>query len=221
MGIVVPRSLRTLLLALLALTGPLRPASATYTVPVPSQLILTVRETAGIARSGEVIRSGVPIPRSLNLRGTGSFAVVDAAGKAVPADFQITARWNAPLADTTAPIQWILVTFPASVSANGSTTFRVVTNGSVVNPAPVRPLRLTQAGDLITVDTGAAVFRFGANPGALFDEVLLDNGTRLIGGSAMTIRASGGSAGHSTTRKVRIEHSGPLAAVVVVHGAYD
>ncbi|HEX5717694.1 MAG TPA: hypothetical protein VF179_16160, partial [Thermoanaerobaculia bacterium] len=158
MGIFVPsllsRASRTLLLALLALTGPLRPASAAYTVPVPSQLILTVRETAAVARSGEVIRSGVPIPRSLNLRGTGTLAVVDAAGKAVPADFQITARWNAPLTNTAAPIQWLLVTFPASVAANGSATFRVVTDGSVLNPAPVRPLRLTQAGDLITVDTG-------------------------------------------------------------------
>src|SRR5215210_2088707 len=133
MGIVVPRSLRTLLLALLALTGPLRPASATYSVPVPSQLILTVRETAGIARSGEVIRSGVPVPRSLNLRGTGSLAVVDAAGNAVPAQFQVTARWNAALSDACAPIQWLLVIFPASVSANGSATYRVVTNGSVAN----------------------------------------------------------------------------------------
>ncbi len=225
MSISVPsllsRASRTLLLALLALTGPLRPASAAYTVPVPSQLILTVRETAAVARSGEVIRSGVPIPRSLNLRSTGTLAVVDAAGKAVPADFQITARWNAPLTNTAAPIQWLLVTFPASVAANGSATFRVVTDGSVANPAPVRPLRLTQAGDLITVDTGAAVFRLGADPGALFDEVLLDNGTRLIGGSDMTIRSSGGSACHSARRKVRIEHSGPLAAVVVVHGAYD
>ena len=224
MSISAPRlscATRTLLLALLALTGPLRPASATYSVPVPSQLLLTVRETAGIARSGEVVRSGVPMPRSLNLRGTGSLAVVDSAGQAVPADFQVTARWNAPLGDSTAPIQWLLVTFPASVPANGSATFRVVTNGSVANPAPVRPLRLTQNGELITVDTGAALFRFGTAPGALFDEVVLDNGTRVIGGGEMTIRANGGSAGHSTIRKVRIEHSGPLAAVVVVHGAYD
>ncbi|MFP5289196.1 MAG: hypothetical protein ACLGI9_25900, partial [Thermoanaerobaculia bacterium] len=224
MSIVVPRPsrvTRTLLFALLALTGPLRPASATYSAPVPSQLVLTVRETAGIARSGEVVRSGVPMPRSLNVRGTGSLAVVDSSGNAVPADFQVTARWNAPLSDTTAPIQWLLVTFPASVTANGSATFRLVTDGSVANPAPARPLRLTQNGALIAVDTGAAIFRFGTAPGSLFDEVVLDNGTRVIGGGDMTISANGGSAGHSTIRKVRIEHSGPLAAVVVVHGAYD
>ncbi|HWM93386.1 MAG TPA: fibronectin type III domain-containing protein [Thermoanaerobaculia bacterium] len=223
MRIVFPdltRATRTLLFALLALTTGL-PAYAAYTVPVPSQLDLTVRETAGVARSGEVLRSGIPIPRSLNLRSTASLAVVDAAGKAVPAEFRVTARWNAPLTDAAAPIQWLLVTFPATVSARGSVTYRVVINGSVANPAPTRPLRLTQTGDLVTVDTGAAVFRFGTDPGALFEEILLDNGTRVVGGSDMTIRSSGGAAGHSTTRKIRIEHAGPLSAVVVVHGAYD
>lgn len=225
MSIAVPylsRFSRTLLLALLVLaTGPLTDSASAYSVPVPSQLILNVRETAGIARSNEVVRSGIPIPRSLNLSGTGALAVVDAAGKAVPAEFLVTARWNAGLSNTSAPIQWLLVTFPASVSANGSTAYRLVTNGSVANPAPTRPLRLTQNGNLITVDTGAAVFRFGSDPGALFEEVLLDNGTRLIGGGDLSLRANGTAAGHSTTRKIRIEHAGPLSAVVVVHGAYD
>jgi hypothetical protein len=228
MSIAVPclsHATRTLLLALLTLTTGLleRPASAATlsTVPVPSKLMLTVRETAGIARTGEVVRSGIPMPRSLNLRGTGSLAVVDSTGKAVPADFQITARWDAPLSDTTAPIQWMLVSFPATVTARSSAFYRVVLNGSVANPAPARPLTLTQNGDLITVDTGAAVFRFGSDPGALFDEILLDNGTRLVGGGGMTLTANGSASGHSTTRRVRIEHAGPLSASVVIYGAYD
>ncbi len=213
---------RTLLLALLALaTGPITDSASAYSAPVPSQLILTVRETAGVARSGEVVRSGIPIPRSLNLRGTGSLAVVDASGKAVPAEFLVTARWNTGKDNTAAPIQWLLVTFPASVSVRGSASYQLVTNGSVANPAPARPLRLTQNGNLVTVDTGAAVFRFGSDPGALFEEVLLDNGTRVIGGSDLSLRANGASASHSTTRNIRIEHAGPLSAVVVVHGAYD
>jgi hypothetical protein len=218
----VPRA-RALLFALLTLTTGLleRPASAAYTNPVPSKLMLTVRETAGIARTGEVVRSGIPMPRSLNLRGTGSLAVVDSTGKAVPADFEITARWNAPLSDTSAPIQWLLVSFPATVPARSSATYRVSLNGSVANPAPTRPLRLTQNGDMITVDTGAAIFRFGSDPGALFDEILLDNGTRLVGGSDLSLKAEGTAAGHSSTRRIRIEHAGPLSASVVVYGAYD
>lgn len=198
-----------------------RASHAAYGVSVPSQLRLNIRETAGIARSGEVVRTGVPMPRSLNIKSTATLAVVDAAGNALPADFRITARWNAPLSNAAAPIQWLLVSFPATVGARSNTSYRIVTDGSVANPAPARPLRLTQNGDLITVDTGAAIFRFGSNPGALFDEVILDNGTRLIGGSAMTLRSNGTPAGHSTKRKMWIEHAGPLFASVVITGAYD
>jgi hypothetical protein len=211
----------SLLLFLLGAFFQTRPAAAAYGVPVPSQLLLTVRETAGVARSGEVVRSGVPMPRSLNLRSTAGLAVVNGAGQAVPADFQITARWNAGLADTAAPIQWLMVSFPATVGARGSASYRLVTNGSVANPAPARPLQLTQSGNSFTVDTGAAIFRFGTNPAALFDEVLLANGTRLVSGGALSLRSNGQAAGHPERRRVWIEHAGPLFAAVVVTGAYD
>lgn len=203
-----------------SLLGP-RPADAAYGVPVPSQLKVTVRETAGIARSAEVVRSGVPVPRGSNLKSTAGFAVVDAANQPIPADFKITARWNAPLSDAAAPIQWMLVSFPATVGARATATYRIVTDGSVANPAPARPIYLTQNGSLITVDTGAAIFRFGSNSGALFDEVVLDNGTRVIGGGSLTLRSNGTAASHTTTRKVWIEHVGPLVASVVITGAYN
>jgi hypothetical protein len=205
------------------LAGPfaLQPAWAAYGVPVPSQLRLTVRDTAGIARNNEVVRTGVPMPRSLNLQSVNGLAVVNSAGQPVPAEFRITARWNASLSDAAAPIQWILVSFPATVGAWSSASYRIVTDGSVANPAPARPIHLTQNGNLITVDTGAAIFRLGSNPGALFDEVVLDNGTRLIGGGSLTVRSNGASSGHNTTRKMWVEHAGPLFASVVVTGAYD
>ena len=198
-----------------------RPAAAAYTVPVPASLNLTVRETTGVARNAEVVRSGVPLPRSLGVLDPGRLAVVDAAGRAVPTDFQVSARWNAGLANTAAPIQWLLVSFPATVPARGSATYRLVTDGSVANPAPARPLLLVQNGDQITVDTGAAVFTFGADPGALFDAVTLANGTRLIQGGRLSLQSGGVQSAHPARRKMWIEHAGPLFAAVVVTGAYD
>src|SRR4051812_46430176 len=94
--------------------GSAEPAAAAYAPPIPSQLNLTVRETTGVARNGEVVRSGVPMPRALNLRSVAGLTLVDAGGARVPAEFEVTARWNAGLADSTAPIQWLLVTFPAT-----------------------------------------------------------------------------------------------------------
>jgi uncharacterized repeat protein (TIGR01451 family) len=150
-----------------------------------------------------------------------NLALVNVAGNPVPAEFQVLARWNGGR-DADAPIQWLLVTFPATVAAGGSTTYRLVTDGSAgLNPSPTLAINLVQDGSQITVNTGAATFRLGGNPGALFDEIRLANGNRLVRGSTLTARVGGAEWGHSTTRRVAIEHVGPLTAIVVIEGAYD
>ncbi|MBM4467394.1 MAG: hypothetical protein FJ014_17870, partial [Chloroflexi bacterium] len=202
--------------------------SNSWPPPVPAELILTVRETAGIARSGEIVRSGVPLPHSLDVRDTNTLTLVDAGGTPVPAEFQVLARWHAGREDTNVPIQWLLVTFPASVAANGSTTYRLVTDGSAgPNPPPAVAVSLAQDGDQITVDTGAAIFRLGGDPGALFDEIRLADGTRLVSGGALVARVVDAQTSEVLetsevfTRRLAIEHAGPLTAIVVVEGAYD
>ena len=197
-------------------------ARAAWPPPQPTSLELTVRENAGIARTSEVVRSGVPLPRALNVQSTTGLAVVDSLGQLVPAQFRILARWNAGLSVTTAPIQWLLVMFPATVPANQSATYRLVVDGSAgPNPAPQAPLSISQNGNQITVNTGAATFVLGGTAGALFDEVRLSTGTRLVNGSTLTGRANLTNFSHSTSRRVVVEHSGPLSAAVIIDGAYD
>lgn len=181
---------------------------------------LTVRETAGVARTGEVLTTGIPLPRSLGLRDVRSLAVVDAAGRPVPAELRVLARWNAGLADRGAPVQWLLATFPATVGARQSASYALVTDGSVANPAPPRPLALTRDGDRVVVDTGAAVFRLGGRPGALFDEVRTGE-KNLVTGGDLSFTFENRVSKHAAIRRIRVEHAGPLSAVVVVEGAYD
>ncbi|MFL6197778.1 MAG: hypothetical protein ACJ76J_01250 [Thermoanaerobaculia bacterium] len=189
------------------------------TRPAPAPRVpLTVRETAGVARAGEVLSTGIPLPRSLGVRDTRWLAVVDPSGRPVPADFRILARWNAGLEDRAAPIQWVLVTFAATVGAKQSAVYSLSVDGSVNNPPPPAPLTLKQTGDRIVVDTGAAVFSLSG--GALFDEVRTGR-SALITGSEMTLATKEKTARHSAVRNVRIEHAGPLSAVVVVEGEYD
>lgn len=197
------------------------PLMAAWPPQRPGSLLLTVREHGGVARTGEIVRSGVPLPRALNVQNTSALAVVDGQGQLVPAQFRILARWHAGLAVTTAPIQWLLVTFPASVPANGVATYRVVFDGSAGgNPPPAVPLTVSQNGNQFTIDTGAARFVVGGGSGALFDEIRLANDTRLVSGSAMTAQANGIGYGHPNTRRVVLEQSGPLSAVIVVEGSY-
>ena len=202
------------------------PAPASPAAPAgPARVPLTVRETAGIGRTGEVVRSGVPLPRALGVRDTARLAVADAAGHPVPAEFRVLARWNAGRDDAAAPIQWLLVAFPASVPARGSAVYSLVTDGAAgPNPPPPHPLHLTREGNQVVVDTGAAVFRLGGRADALLDEVLLPGGRRVAGGVGMelrTVRPAAAAGGHSKLREVRVESAGPLSAVVLVDGAYD
>jgi len=184
----------------------------------PARIRLQVRETAGVARREEVLRSGVPLPRSLGVRDPGRLAVVDAEGRPVAAQLEVLARWNEGLSDTKAPIQWVLVIFPATVAARGSADYWLVTGAT--NPPPPRPLKLVQDGNRVTVDTGAAVFQIGP-PGELFGEIRLANGKRLVSGGGLSVTTGERTAGHPDIRRVWIEHSGPLSAAVVVDGAYD
>jgi hypothetical protein len=186
----------------------------------PARIRLEVRETAGIGRQGEVLRSGLPLPRSLAARDPKRLAVVDAKGALVPAQFEVLARWNTGLSDVEAPIQWLLVLFPASVEPGGKAAYWLVTDGSAgTNPPPSRPLKVVREGQGVAVDTGAAVFHIGETDG-LFSAIHLAGGRRLVTGGEMSVQTGGRSVGHAAVRKMWIEHSGPLSATVVVDGSY-
>lgn len=188
----------------------------------PAAVTLRVSETQGIARSGEVVRSGVPVPAGLLIYDVSGLAITDVAGTKVPAEFEVLARRNAGRTDMTAPIQWLLVTFAATVQADGRTFYRLVTDGSAGgNPEPAVALTLQEVGGQVTVSTGAAFFKLGGIPGALFDEIRLQNGTRISSGGQMTALVNGTSTDHLSLRTVEVEHAGPLAAVVTIKGEYD
>ena len=188
---------------------------------ISRRIDLTVRETAGVARQGEVATTGIPLPRGLGVRDLRRLAVVDPGGRSVPAQFRVLARWNAGLKEESAPVQWLLVSFPAAVPAHGRAVYTLVTDGSAgANPAPPRPLTIRKDGSQVVVDTGAAVFRLGGSPGALFDEIRAGE-QRLVSGSETAVTTGGKTGSLSTVRRVWIEHAGPLTAAVVVDGAYD
>ena len=187
------------------------------TLTADASIVLNVRETAGVGRAGEVVRSGIPLPRTMGQLSTDNLRIVDANGAAVPAQFKVLARWNAGRSDATAPIQWLLVSFPATVAANGTTTYRLTAG---TNPTPPVPLRLTRTGNRIVVDTGTAVFTIDGGASSLFEEIRA-GGTTLVTGGTLTARVDGADGRYIAPRAVTIEDAGPLSAAVLVEGTYD
>jgi hypothetical protein len=72
--------------------------------------------------------AGVPLAESANVRDVNRIALVDAAGKAVPAQFRALARWRGTADDAGRPVKWLLVDTDA---APGDYTLTIGNN-----PAP-------------------------------------------------------------------------------------
>ncbi|MCE9637864.1 MAG: hypothetical protein K8T90_19360 [Planctomycetes bacterium] len=108
------------------------------------------------APAGEVVRGGVPLPRSLGVKDPsrlGLWRATSADGKEgawVPTQWQVLSRHDGTLADADKAVRWALLQFPAN--DGGSYWLRD-------NPATsALPNIATETGDRIDVDTGALRF---------------------------------------------------------------
>jgi len=153
---------------------------------------LTVTERAGVARVAEPVSNGVPFPRgALKVEDAANLALFDAAGKPVPAQFQVTDRWWA----FDKSVRWVLVSFVADVPAKGAAVYTLRTGtkpAAVADPVKVDIVRTDdpkaidtfydghlrlQKGtpaDRVTVDTGKVKFTVRRKRFNLFDEVWAD-----------------------------------------------
>ncbi len=173
---------------------------------------LTVRETAGVARTLEPVTSGVPIPRRANLIDLARLRLLDANGKPVPAQFTPLARWGGAPGEATQPVRWLLLDFQASMPANGLAQYRLVDSGG---PLPGLPaFSVTESANAIVVSTGAAQFSISKSDGRL----TAPNLASAMYGQAVDSRGAIFTTTGPVTATVAMQ--GPLRASIQVQGAY-
>lgn len=182
---------------------------------------LTLEELASVSRGSEPVRSGVPVPRALGVHDASRLVVVDAAGNELPTQVAVTSRWEGEPSDESKPVKWLLVDFQASLAAGETSIYRLRTRKS----EPERGASMvTEIGDSLVVDTGAATFRLSKSEFALFSSVTLADGTELVksAADAYLLQPDGtrfsASAG---TREVSVEEDGPLHTVVLARGKHE
>jgi hypothetical protein len=173
---------------------------------------LTILERANVARINEPVTSGVPLPRSLNIRNTTKLRLVDSQGSAVPAQFTPLARWGAGPGDSSAPIKWLLVDFQCpSLRAKGTAKYILQTSGA----QPTFPiLQITESAVSITITTGVASFTISKKDGRL-------GGTGLK--APLFIQAIGGNGKVFTTSgsvKASISLRGKMRVSIKVEGQF-
>ena len=149
---------------LLAARGPAR----------AGEVPLVVTEPSGIARRGDIVTSGVPLPRQ-SLADAGTVRLLDADGRSVPVDARITARWD----DGSA--MWLMLDFQADLDAGQARQFRLLYGPEgKAEPARGRPLAVTETPDEIVVDTGAMVARIGRQSPGIVRSVTLAHGAPAL-----------------------------------------
>lgn len=182
----------------------------------------SVAEWAGVGRTNEVLRSGLPLPRQAGVTNVNQLRVRRESGEAVPARWYPLARWNAGLNDASAPLQWVLLEMPVSVSAKDVARFYLQIGAAPFEALPVSsPLSLTETNGSIVIDTGAATFTLGNHSGQLFESIRVAGQAVSMPGRPMSAMANSNSTVLASGRRMQVEKVSELAAVVVLDDVYD
>ncbi len=208
------------------------PAPPTPVPPVPpvdpgepqEGVTLSVKDASGIGVIDYPVMAIIPVSFGV-YQDTSRFRIVDGQGNAIPAQFEALNRW----VGRDNSIRHVAAHFQASVGAANKAFYAFQTNKGA-GPAPQKPVKVTDASGVVTVDTGAVRFTLKKSGFNLFDEVWLDtNGDgsyaaseRIVApstdvGAVLTDRNGAKQrANDRTDLRVVIEESGPMRSVIRV-----
>lgn len=173
---------------------------------------LTVRETAGVARSGGIVSCGVPFAKA-TVKDLSKLSV-SVGGKPAAAQFRMLAPWD------DGSVRWALGTFAADVPAGGAVEIVVRDDGRNVPPA--KPVKVDDGRTAVKVSTGPMQFRVSKKSGDLFQVLELDGKPVLTakGRGLVLYPEKGEAVVAGLPAEVALEESGPMRAVVRVRGPF-
>jgi len=175
-------------------------------------LPITVEEPAGIARSGEPVSGGIPLPWG-EFKADQPFALFGGA-REVPLQ-------ALPLVvDERGFLRWILLDFQADLAAKERKTFTL--KAAKPSAQPATPLKVAEAADGVTVDTGKVRFTIARDkPFSLFTSAETGGKALLAGGEASyTDGLDGKRYVADKPSSVAVEYAGPLRTTVCVKGRF-
>ncbi len=173
---------------------------------------LQVADAAGAARKPAVVTSGVPFAKG-EVKDVSRLAL-SAGGKPVPAQFAKTVAWG------DGSIRWVLMDTQVEVPAGGQT--ELVLSDSGGNPAPAAPVGVEDGAEAVKVSTGGLVVVLGKKKPGLFESLKIDGRELLTssGKGLVIVKVDGGEAVAGAPSEVKVEHAGPMRAVVCLRGKF-
>ncbi len=170
----------------------------------------TVAEPASVARSNEIVVSGVPFPEGALARGA-ALHVETAQGRALPTQTRVLGTWP------DGSVKWVLVQFPASVEAGKQVRYFLVQGAA---PLPAQAIHIDETPGAVLVSTGAMQVSISRRRFELLGAVSR-GGREVLRGSPISFELANGVV-HDSLRAVPdsivVEDRGPVRATVKVGG---
>ncbi|MFH0921736.1 MAG: T9SS type A sorting domain-containing protein [Fibrobacterota bacterium] len=195
-----------------------------FSIPLYSNVILSLTEPIGVARVNEPVTSGVPLAKSDNVLTTENMGLF-LNGVEVPCQFVVTSRWNGLVSDAAKPIRWVLLDFNADVPANGTAQYEFRPQGGSGNASGTL-LSHEETSSELTVHTGKIDL--------VFNKDRFNFLSRVTDGTHTWVNAGSGAGGADITMpdntvfksvfdqpdSVTVEQEGPKRLVVKVKGSF-
>ena len=176
--------------------------------------------------------TGVPLPRAA-VKKADSLRLLGPDGKPAPAQFDVQATWS------DGSVKWVLVSFiatpPPARRRRPEWTrldYVLTDDASVAASAPAQPVRAIPDTNDTSISTGPLRILFDRHgfrgisqawldingDGQFLDDEMITNETNDSGLTATDVRGRKYSSALGVVRKIQVERSGPIHAVVGIHG---
>ena len=183
-----------------------------------ARFAVTLQETAGAARTGEVAAQGLPfaagcLPRPERIR------VLAPDGTPVPAQTRLIASWP----DKSAKM--VLVAFPASVAAGGTACYTVEAGEGVTPTPPAGGLTIAKEEGRLVINTGVLTATVSTTQGRIVDEVRRGGTVVKPAGEVWDLLLEDETGRVVRTRdaavkETQVVEAGPLRALIVRKGSF-
>ena len=178
---------------------------------------LLLEEPAGVERNRWPVTRGVPFPEDV-LHDTAHLRLLDAAGQEVPLQAQVLTTWP------NGSLRWVLLHFQADLRPQAVARYTLEYGQEVRRAEVASPVRVTEDGGSITVDTGPLQATFPVRDGWTLPRQVWFEGRPMLApegqGGVVLVDSAGRTLSTEFGRVtgVTIEENGPLRAVVHISG---
>ncbi len=182
------------------------------TISIP----VTVSEPAGVARHGELVRSGIPFARGV-VPAIDGLEIIDERAVDVPAQFESMSRWS------DGSQRWVLLNFISSLDPRQTRRFELRRADNPRPPTLASPVTVSEHDKIFHVDTGKLSFDVSIYGASILSNICVTDAAGVARsvsrhGLEATVQRTGVMPFRSFVESCTIESAGPIKAVLKIEG---